>query len=355
MRSDEEMTKATDGSANGAREVMIEVDRLTRYYGPVPAIQDVSFRAYRGEIVGFLGPNGAGKTTTMRILTGYLPPSRGTARIAGHDVVDQSMDARRRLGYLPENTPLYHDMTVAGYLRFMARLRRVPDRDGAVERVMRRMAIDHRADDLIGQLSKGLKQRVGIAQALVHDPDVIILDEPTIGLDPRQILEVRGLIRELRGDRTVILSTHILPEAQQVCDRVLIINRGQIVAEDQPHALTTRLTGGQRVRVAVPGDIDAGVVSAALAAVNGVQGVDAAGGGVFSVSATPGSNPCPDLAETVVGRGWPLLELTPVGMTLEDVFLQLTAEEPAEDGGSMASDGGFAAADDHDTMEASDA
>ncbi|MCE7938009.1 MFS transporter [bacterium] len=317
---------------------MVEVDRLTRYYGPVPAINDVSFRAYRGEIVGFLGPNGAGKTTTMRMLTGYLPPSSGTARIAGHDIVSDSMAARRVIGYLPESTPLYTDMTVFAYLRFMARLRHVPDAAEAAERVMRRVSIDHRADDLIGQLSKGLKQRVGIAQALVHDPALIILDEPTIGLDPRQILEVRGLIRELRGDHTIILSTHILPEAQQVCDRVLIINRGRIVAEDETQNLTARLQGGPRIRVAVPADLDAATVSAALSAVAGVDTVAAAGDGVYAVTAVAGANPSPDLAETVVGRGWPLMELTPVSATLEDIFLELTAEEPAPIGDDTADD-----------------
>lgn len=330
------MTRSSDRSSNGTREVMVEVDRLTRYYGPVPAINDVSFRAYRGEIVGFLGPNGAGKTTTMRMLTGYLPPSSGTARIAGHDIVSDSMAARRVIGYLPESTPLYTDMTVFGYLRFMARLRHVADADEAAERVMRRVSIDHRADDLIGQLSKGLKQRVGIAQALVHDPALIILDEPTIGLDPRQILEVRGLIRELRGDHTIILSTHILPEAQQVCDRVLIINRGRIVAEDETQNLTARLQGGPRIRVAVPADLDAATVTAALAAVAGVDGVQSTGDGVYAVTAVAGANPSPDLAETVVGRGWPLMELTPVSATLEDIFLELTAEEPAAAGDDVA-------------------
>jgi ABC-2 type transport system ATP-binding protein len=199
---------------------------------------------------------------------------------------------------------------------------------------MARTAVDHRADDYIGQLSKGYRQRVGIAQALVHNPPVIILDEPTIGLDPRQILEVRGLIRELSGEHTVVLSTHILPEAQQVCDRVLIINRGQIVAEDSPENLTSRLAGGEQVRLAVPGDLDQATVAAALGGVAGVTEVSPAGEGRFLVSAGAGANPAPDLAETVVGRGWPLLELTPVRLTLEDIFLQLTAEDvtgPSED------------------------
>lgn len=345
------MSQATDGHAvPPPPDAMIEVDGLTRFYGPVPAIDQVSFRAYRGEILGFLGPNGAGKSTTMRILTGFLPPSAGSARVAGHDIVEQSMAARRRIGYLPENTPLYPDMTVAGFLGFMARVRGVENRDEAVERAMARVSIDHRADDYIGQLSKGLRQRVGIAQAIVHDPDVIILDEPTIGLDPRQIIGVRGLIRELRGAHTVVLSTHILAEAQEICDRVLIIDRGRIVAEDRPEELQARLSGGDRVRVRLPGHIDARVVAEGLSAVAGVAGVEAMGEGLYMVTTLPGQNPCPDLAETVVGHGWSLLELSPAGMTLEEVFLRLTSESATaadwedEDEEPDASAGGAGAA-----------
>ena len=315
------------GGQEGGREVMIEVDQLTRYFGPVPAINKVSFRAYRGEILGFLGPNGAGKTTTMRMLTGYLPPSSGTARIAGHDVVAESMAARREIGYLPESTPLYPEMTIAGYLDFMARLRGVVDRHAAVERVMGRVSIDHRADDLIGHLSKGYRQRVGIAQALVHDPSVIILDEPTIGLDPRQILEVRGLIQELGGDHTVILSTHILPEAQQLCDRVLIIKSGQIVAEDSPEDLMSRVSGGDRLRVTLGGDVAADAVSAALGRLAGVEGVEAQGSGGFEVRLAGGVDPRAEVARTLVEQGWPLLELRHSGASLEDVFLELTRSE----------------------------
>ncbi len=325
------MAEPVGGKGPVGREVMIEVDHLSRFYGQLPALQDISFTAYRGEIVGFLGPNGAGKTTTMRILTGYMPPSAGRAAVAGHDVVEDSMAARAVTGYLPESTPLYTDMTVHGYLSFMARLRGVKDVSEAVERVMARTAVDHRADDLIGQLSKGYRQRVGIAQALVHNPPVLVLDEPTIGLDPRQIREVRGLIRELSDDHTVLLSTHILPEAQQVCDRVLIIHRGQLVAEDAPDALTATLSGGEQARVSVPEDLDTGTVVAALRAVAGVTDVVTQGEGAYLVTAVAGSNPRPQLAETVVGRGWPLLELTRVGLTLEDIFLQLTDEDHAPD------------------------
>ena len=317
----------SDARQNG--EPMIEVDHLSRYYGPSPALEDISFTAYRGEILGFLGPNGAGKTTTMRILTGYMPPSDGTARVAGHDVVEASMAARKHIGYLPESTPLYPEMSVYRYLDFMARLRSVVDRPKAIERVMDRVSVSDRADQLIGQLSKGLKQRVGIAQALLHDPDVIILDEPTIGLDPRQIREVRQMISELRGDHTVILSTHILPEAQQVCDRVMIINKGRIVAEDTPDRLTSRLSGGERVRVAVADGAPEGQVKAALAGIAGVSEVDPTGGGAFVVTAATGTGVRPALARAVVEGGWSLSELTPIGMSLEEVFMELTGDAVA--------------------------
>ena len=321
------MDPASDGQGGTAREVMIDVDHLTRYYGTLPALTDVSFRAHRGEIVGFLGPNGAGKTTTMRILTGYMPPSSGKATVAGYDVVDQSIDARRAVGYLPENTPLYQDMTVYGYLDFMAKLRGVAERREAIERVMGRVGIDDRADDLIGRLSKGLRQRVGIAQALVHDPEVIILDEPTIGLDPQQIREVRGLIRELGGDHTIILSTHILPEAEQICDRVLIIDEGEIVASDALEQLAQHTqSGGERVRVRVQAGAESDLVAGALGAVGGVEEVEPEGDGAFLVTTAAGETRRPEIADAVIGRGWSLLELTPVVTTLEDIFLQVTAE-----------------------------
>jgi ABC-2 type transport system ATP-binding protein len=326
--------RASAPSDNGrdAPTAMIEVEGLTRHYGQATALRDVSFRVNRGEIVGFLGPNGAGKTTAMRIITGYLPPSAGAVRVAGHDVVEDSLSARRAIGYLPESTPLYRDMTVRGYLEYMARLRDVTDRDAAVEAAMGMTGVAHRADDLIDQLSKGYRQRVGIAQALVHGPPVVILDEPTIGLDPRQIREVRGLIDRLRGEHTVLLSTHILPEAQEVCDRVLIIDRGQIVAEDTPTELTARLHGGERIRIAVPAGAAGPKVEAALKAVQGVADVEERGDGAYIVVGQAGAAPRPELARAVIDGGWPLLELTPVGMTLEEIFLQLTAQDDAPDG-----------------------
>src|SRR5512136_2252696 len=226
---------------------MIEVEGLTKDYGARRAIDSLTFNANQGEVLGFLGPNGAGKTTTMRILTGYMPPTEGTAKVAGYDVFEQSIDVRRHVGYMPETVPLYPDMTVQGYVRYIADLRGVPEPDSRVEDVLQVVGMSERQHSLIRNISKGMRQRVGLAQALVHDPEVLILDEPTIGLDPLQIIEVRNLIRELGKERTILLSTHILSEAQQVCNRVLIINKGHIVAEDTPERLQSRLIGAQRV------------------------------------------------------------------------------------------------------------
>lgn len=309
---------------------MIEVEKLTKAYGDFVAIEDVSFHVSRGEVVGFLGPNGAGKTTTMRILAGYMPPTSGRASVAGYDVFHDSLEVRRRLGYLPETVPLYPEMTVVGYLQFMARLRGVADVDTHVERAMEQVGIENRAQDLIDHLSKGYRQRVGLAQALVHDPEVIILDEPTIGLDPKQIIEVRELIRGLSGERTVILSTHILPEVSQLCERVLIINAGHIVAEDTPAQLTARLEGAERIRVVIGATADG--VAEVLGAIDGVEGVTDAGSGQYDVLSALGVDVRPALARRVVERGWPLLELRPVGLSLEDVFLELTTEAPEGDG-----------------------
>ena len=334
---------------NQVRDVMIEAEHLARYYGPSPALRDITFSAYRGEIVGFLGPNGAGKTTTMRILTGYLPPTSGRAFIAGHDIIEASMAARRNVGYLPETTPLYADMTVWDYLDFMARLRGVDDRDTAIERAMDRVSLTDRADQLIGQLSKGLRQRVGIAQAVLHDPPVVILDEPTIGLDPRQIQDVRDLIRELKGNHTVIISTHILSEAEQLCDRVLVINRGEIVAAASPEELQSQLAGSEAVRVTIGGGVRPRDVEQALGGLAGVTTVASEGDGRFTVKAAAGANPRPGIAKAVVDQGWPLLELTPVGMSLERIFLELTAEADRGIGGADDSDG------DADSGEAGDA
>ena len=235
---------------------MIRAEGLTKDYGLRRALDNLSFEAAKGEIVGFLGPNGAGKTTTMRILTGFMPPTSGTATVAGYDVIEQSLEVRKRVGYLPESVPVYPEMSVFDYLKFMADLRRVPQAEERVDAVLEMVHLDDRSDGYIANLSKGMRQRLGIAQALLHEPEVLILDEPTIGLDPAQIIEVRNLIRDLGRERTVLLSTHILSEAQQVCNRVLIINKGRIVVEDTPERLQARLMGAQRVIVQLGGDSD---------------------------------------------------------------------------------------------------
>jgi ABC-2 type transport system ATP-binding protein len=295
------------------------------------AIDAVTFQAREGEILAFLGKNGAGKTTTMRIMTGFMPPSSGTVRINEHDIVEDSLAARRLIGYLPETAPLYEDMSVGGYLTFCARIREVPPREvpERVEQVMHSVHIHERRKWQIGKLSKGLRRRVGLAQALVHNPRVLILDEPTEGLDPEQIIEIRHLIQGLRGDHTVILSTHILPEAQMLADRIVIIDQGRIVAVDTAANLTRTVQRAQRLRLEVAGPVAA--VRERLKAVDGVQ----------SVEPLPGSNARfmlesgldidlrSKLAETIVQSGWPLLELERIELTLEDVFLSITAQARA--------------------------
>ncbi len=306
---------------------MIQVESLTKDYGPRRAIESLSFGTDKGEILGFLGPNGAGKTTTMRILCGYMPPTSGKAKIAGYDVIDQSIEVRRRVGYMPETVPLYPDLTVYEYLKFMADLRRVSKAEDRVDELMELLHIEDRSESYISNLSKGLRQRVGLAQALIHNPEVLILDEPTIGLDPAQIIEVRNLIREIGRQHTVMLSTHILSEAQQVCNRVLIINKGHIVAEDTPERLQSRLTGAQRVIVQVGGDADG--IEQTISQVPGVSKVSTKEEGRIEFETTPGKDPRPEVARAVVGAGFDLLEIHPVGMSLEDIFLQLTRDEPA--------------------------
>ncbi len=308
-------------------ETMIDVQNLTKDYGTYLALREVSFEVQKGEIVGFLGPNGAGKTTTMRILTGYLPPSSGTARVAGYDVFTDSLQVRKRIGYLPETVPLYPEMSVWDYLDFAARLRDVSDRDTAIERAMELTNIADHADTLIGRLSKGYRQRVGLAQAIVHEPEVLILDEPTIGLDPKQIIEVRHLIKSLAGEHTVLLSTHILPEASQICSRVLIINEGKIVAEDTPARLGARVRGAEHVflQVAQP----APEIPTELEKIKGVLGVKAKdqAPGAYEIETNLGADRRADIAALAVQRGWGVLELRPIGLSLEEVFLKLTTTE----------------------------
>jgi ABC-2 type transport system ATP-binding protein len=310
---------------------VIEVQHLTKRYGRVTAVHDVSFRVERGEILGFLGPNGAGKTTTMRILTGYMPATEGKAIVAGFDVFDQPIEAKRRTGYLPETPPLYPDMSVIEYLQFVAKVKGVPsgERRQRIQTVMERTRIADMANRLCGKLSKGYKQRVGLAQALIHNPDVLILDEPTAGLDPKQIIETRELIKELAGDHTIILSTHILPEVAQTCQRVVIINNGHVVAVDTPDNLTARLRGSETMYLQV--DTMGADAADALQHVAGVTRVVEAdrrdGMFGFEIDSERGRDIRRDLARAVVASGWGLLELRPMRMSLEDVFLSLTTEE----------------------------
>jgi ABC-2 type transport system ATP-binding protein len=310
---------------------VIEVQHLTKRYGPFTAVSDLSFRVERGEILGFLGPNGAGKTTTMRVLTGYMPPTEGKAIVAGYDVFAQPLEAKRRTGYLPETPPLYPEMTVRDYLTVVARIKGVAraERKQRVESTMKRTHVDDMANRHCAKLSKGYRQRVGLAQALLHNPDVLILDEPTAGLDPKQIIETRELIKQLAGDHTIILSTHILPEVSQTCQRVVIINNGRMVAVDTPDNLTARLQGSESMYVQVDGM--GSDVKTALERVPGVTRVvlsdtrDTAAG--FQVDSEAGRDVRRDLASTVVSRGWGLLELRPMRMSLEEIFLHLTTEE----------------------------
>ena len=309
---------------------MIEANELTHYYGPRPAIQDVSFHVDKGEILGFLGPNGAGKTTTMRILTGFMPPTRGHVDLGGYDVVEDSLEVRRRVGYLPETVPLYTDMTVSGYLRYMGTLRGMPPRSikrriGDVIDVCR--LGDYRKTQ-IGKLSKGFRQRVGIGQAIIHEPEVLILDEPTIGIDPIQVVETRRLIQDLGREQTVVLSSHILPEVSMICGRVLIINEGRIVAEDTPANLAQRFQGVDRLEVEIGGPVAA--VLPALRNVRGVAEVNhrqAQDRELYDIQLGRGQDLRNEISQVVISNGWSLLSMQVVGMSLEDIFLKLTTQE----------------------------
>jgi len=323
---------------------MIEVDSLTKYYGPTAAIRDVTFAVKKGDIVGFLGPNGAGKTTTMRILSCFMPASSGSARVAGFDVFEQSLEVRKRIGYLPENVPLYADMTVAAYLDFVADIKGLgrAERRRRVGEVMARCLIEDVRGRLIGRLSKGYRQRVGLAQALVADPDVLILDEPTIGLDPRQIIEIRSLIKSLAGEHTIILSTHILPEVSMVCQGVIIITRGRIVKQGPLDRLMDELAPVKRVQLQVEGPAE--LVAASLRALPGVTRVEsrpaADGVGTFVVEADRGRDVRRDVFQLVKEQRWALLELRPLGLSLEDLFIRVVAGEEQEATADAAAEAG---------------
>ena len=310
---------------------MIQADHLTKSYGPVTAIHDVSFNVDKGRIVGFLGPNGAGKSTTMKILACFMAASGGSARVAGFDVFSQSLEVRRRIGYLPENAPLYGDLPVAAYLDFVAEAKGVSRslRRSKVADVMDRCSIADMQHRLIGKLSKGYRQRVGLAQALLGDPEVLILDEPTIGLDPRQITEIRALIKSLGGQHTVILSTHILPEVSMVCDSIIIINRGRIVAQGTQSELVQQVFPAARVEVEIGGP--PAEVAQALTSLPGVTSVEAAvsgdGAARIVVESPRGRDVRGELTRLVAARGWELLELHTVGLSLEEVFMRVVAGE----------------------------
>lgn len=309
---------------------MIRVENLTRYYGNFPAIEDVTFDVEKGEILGFLGPNGAGKSTTMRILTCYLPATSGRATVAGFDVFEQSMEVRKRIGYLPEHPPLYPDLTVETYLDFVAKIKGVPakERQRAIDEVISDVGLEEVRKRTIRKLSKGFKQRVGLAQALVHNPEVLILDEPTVGLDPKQIIEVRELIKNLAGKHTVVLSTHILPEVSMTCDRVLIIDKGRVVAEDTPQNLAAKVKSAERIVMEVEGPQDQ--IKEKLAAINGVKHVSVErvnGTSRYIIDTDLKQDIRKELASTVVTNGWGLLEMRPMDVSLEEVFLRLTTKE----------------------------
>ncbi len=314
---------------------MIEVHGLTKRYGRTVAVEDLHFSVKKGEILGFLGPNGAGKTTTMRVLTCFMPPTLGKVTVAGYDVMREPLEVKKRVGYLPETPPLYTDMRVSEMLAFAGRIKGVPSSElrRRVEEVSSRTAVTGVLDKIVGHLSKGYRQRVGLAAALIHDPEVLVLDEPTAGLDPKQIIETRKLIKSLAGGRTIILSTHILPEAANTCDRVLIINAGKLVAEDTPENLTARLQGFETMHMLVEGPERE--VRDRLSRVQGVNSVVPTpaknGRAEFAVQTTKGRDVRKELARVVVESGWGLLELRPVGLSLEEIFLKLTtSESPAE-------------------------
>ena len=318
---------------------MIEVQKLTKHYGPVTAIRDVSFSVAPGEIVGFLGPNGAGKTTAMRILACFMPATSGAARVAGYDVFRQSMEVRRRIGYLPENVPLYTDMRVAPYLDFVAEVKGVGrgERRRRVAEVMERCLITEVQGRLIGTLSKGYRQRVGLAQAIVSDPEVLILDEPTIGLDPKQITEIRSLIKSLAGRHTVILSTHILPEVSMVCGGVVIINKGSIVAQGPIDTLVQQFFPTARLEVEIVGPPAA--VRHGIRGIPGVVSVEELtvtnGAGRYVVESSRERDVRGEIFQVAAQQQWKLLELRRVGTTLEEVFIRVVAgEQTAEEGGA---------------------
>ena len=311
---------------------MIEVKNITKYYGPVKAVDNISFEVKKGEILGLLGPNAAGKTTTMRILTCFMPPTNGTATVAGYNVLDDSLKVRGEIGYLPENAPLYPEMTVTSYLSFWAQIQRIPrkKRKESIKNVLESCNLGSVQKSVIGRLSKGFKQRVGLAQALLHDPQVLILDEPTVGLDPKQILETREVIKNLTGQRTVILSTHILPEVSMTCQRVIIMNNGKLVAGDTPDNLTRQLRKSQQLHIEVRGPADK--IKEKLNGLEHITRIEIKKGThsdscILLVDSQVDEDIRSQTAEAIINSGWQLLELRSLEMSLEEIFLKLTTHE----------------------------
>lgn len=320
---------------------MIEVAQLTKQYGNKRGITDISFKINEGEIVGFLGPNGAGKSTTMNIITGYLSASSGTVKIGGIDILEDPIAAKKHIGYLPEHPPLYLDMTVREYLDFIYELKDVSsnNRQSHIGDICGLTGIENVYGRVIKNLSKGYRQRVGLAQALIGDPDVLILDEPTVGLDPKQIIEIRNVIKELGKKRTIILSTHILPEVSVVCERVLVINNGVIVADNTPEGLSSSVTSDRKYAMRIAGPKDP--VLRMLRAHDGVKFADFTnegepGAADFLVEADPNVDIRKSLFNALARESWPILMLKPLGASLEDIFLELVSTDPNESGGSSA-------------------
>lgn len=308
---------------------MIEVKGLTKRYGEITAIDDVCFRLEKGKILGFLGPNGAGKTTTMRILSGFMPPSRGTAAVAGYDVLKEPLEVKRRVGYMPEHPPLYNEMTVSSYLDFVARIKGVPrdHKKSSFDRVLEQCGLQEVTGRLIGNLSKGYRQRLGLAQALIHNPEVLILDEPTIGLDPVQIIEIRETIKNLGKEHTVILSSHILPEITMICERVVIINEGKVVVVDSYESLSARFRESERIAIKLSKPDDQ--VIPRLKALTGVKEVFAEEGNAncFIIESEIKSEIGEEVAKTIVSEGWGLQEMKLLSLSLEDIYRRLITGE----------------------------
>jgi ABC-2 type transport system ATP-binding protein len=325
-------------------DLMIRVENLTKDYGPVRAVDKVTFNVRKGEVLGFLGPNGAGKSTTMKMLTCYIAPTGGSATVAGHDVFDQSLEVRKRLGYLPEDTPLYRDMTVQEYLEFSAEMRKMDPtkRGGRIKEIGGRCGLSNVAGKLVGELSKGYRQRLGLAQAMLHDPDILILDEPTSGLDPNQIVEIRQLIKELGQEKTVILSTHILPEVQATCSRILIISGGKLVADDTPEALRAREKGSRYRLIVESNGTAAEAIRDKLRTITGVAHCEKAASETGALGFTLDANGDTDLRRAIfraaVDNRWPLLELVRESVSLEDVFRNLTTNDAANVNAPTAGD-----------------